>query len=432
MPENKSVAFHTLGCKLNFAETGMLAKQLHTHGFSITAFEKPADIYVINTCSVTENADKECRKIVRKCLKVNPLSEIIIIGCYAQLRPQEIATIPGVRAVLGAADKFRLAEVLSELYNTQEIIIKTCDIETIEQYTASVSFGERTRAYLKVQDGCDYNCSYCTIPLARGKSRSDTVQNIINQAKQLITLGAKEIILTGVNVGDFGKKNQESFVALLRHLSELPVPRIRISSIEPNQLTTEIIELVAESKNIMPHFHIPLQSGNDSILAAMRRRYKRNLYEERIYRIREQVPDAAIGVDIIVGFPGETDELFAETHAFVKSLPVSYLHVFTYSERENTAAANLSNPVPKNIRSQRNAQLRLLSEIKNQDFYRQFHNTTRPVLWETTLTNGWQTGLTDNYIRILKKDPSVIPGSITDEKLAWQESNDHKLNLVAI
>ncbi|MCZ2355836.1 MAG: tRNA (N(6)-L-threonylcarbamoyladenosine(37)-C(2))-methylthiotransferase MtaB [Bacteroidia bacterium] len=429
----KTVAFHTLGCKLNFAETGMLAKQLNSELFSIASFDKYSDIYVINTCSVTENADKECKKLVRRCLQQNSNAQVVIVGCYAQLKPQEIAQIPGVRAVLGAADKFRLGEVLAELSLNTEVIVKTCDIETLDQYSASVSFGDRTRAYLKIQDGCDYNCSFCTIPLARGHSRSDTIQNVVTQAKELLHSGAQEIILTGVNVGDFGRKNQESFFLLLQRLSDLPIPRIRISSVEPNLLTTEIIDFVAAQQNVMPHFHIPLQSGNDAILALMRRRYKRKLYADKVLEIRQKLPDAAIGVDVIVGFPGETDEFFLETREFIQTLPVSYLHIFTYSERDNTVATNLGKTVSKSIRNQRNAQLRLLSEMKTRDFYRQFHDTIRPVLWEIPLADNLQTGLTDNYIRVIKHSSNAQAGTITSEKLIWQETeNYHKLRLTAI
>ena len=367
MQKNRSVAFHTLGCKLNFSETSTIARMLEQEGFEKKDFEDFADVYVINTCSVTDNADKECRYLVRKIQKKTPESLIVITGCYAQLKPNEIASIPGVDLVLGAAEKFNIVQHISELSKGDSTKICSCDIETVTEFNASFSSNDRTRTFLKVQDGCDYNCSFCTIPMARGKSRSDTIDNVIKNAETIAAKGVKEIILTGVNLGDFGKgpdgagvsigiqQREENFYELVQELDKVAgIERYRISSIEPNLLTNDIIAFVANSKKFMPHFHIPLQSGSNEILKSMRRRYKRELYAERVELIKKLMPHCAIGVDVIVGFPGETDAHFQETFDFLHSLDVSYLHVFTYSERDNTQALDLKPVVPINVRNERN------------------------------------------------------------------------------
>lgn len=402
----KKVAFHTLGCKLNFAETSAIARQLKDCGYSKVMFDDVADVYVINTCSVTENADKECRSIVRKALSKNPEAFITVIGCYAQLKPQEIAQIEGVDLVLGANEKFNLPEFLNLLQKNETAAVHSCDISSLDFFVNSYSSDERTRVFLKVQDGCDYTCSYCTIPLARGKSRSDTIHNVVSNAKKIAADGAKEIVLTGVNIGDFGidpatQKRNESFIDLLRELDEVNgIERFRISSIEPNLLTNEIIQFVADSKKFVPHFHIPLQSGSDKILGLMRRRYKSDLYRDKIALIKNAMPHCAIGVDVIVGFPGETDEDFLQTYHFLNNIDITYLHVFTYSERDNTLADTLPQVVPVNVRRKRNKMLRTLSEKKQAAFNRNFEGSKRPVLFENENKNGEMTGYTDNYIRV--------------------------------
>jgi threonylcarbamoyladenosine tRNA methylthiotransferase MtaB len=414
MMKKRSVAFHTLGCKLNFSETSTLTRLMQQQGFEKKNFEDIADVYVINTCSVTDNADKECRQIVRRIQRKAPESLVIITGCYAQLKPEEIAAIPGVDLVLGAAEKFNLVEHISTLTKGNDAKICSCDIEEVTGFTSSFSANDRTRTFLKVQDGCDYNCSFCTIPLARGKSRSDTIENVVNNATQLAAQGVKEIVLTGVNLGDFGKgpdgggltlginQREENFYELIQALDKVPgIERYRISSIEPNLLTNDIIAFVAESNKFMPHFHIPLQSGSNTLLKAMRRRYKRELYAERVALIKKLMPHCAIGVDVIVGFPGETDELFNETFNFLHNLDVSYLHVFTYSERANTPAATLQQVVPVNIRNQRNKILRNLSFKKLQYFTQAHTGQTRKVLFESADKNGMMEGYTDNYIKII-------------------------------
>lgn len=402
-----SVAFHTLGCKLNFSETSALARHLEQEGFVQKKFEEEADYYVINTCSVTENADKECRQLVRRIQRRSPSSAVVITGCYAQLKPKEIASIPGVDLVLGAAAKFELATHLQALKKGDDTKICSCDIDTVENFHASWSVHHRTRTFLKVQDGCDYNCSFCTIPMARGKSRSDKIVNVLENVKEIANAGSKEIILTGVNLGDFGE-NGENFFQLISALeNETTIPRYRISSIEPNLLSDDIIRFVASSKRFMPHFHIPLQSGSDRILGLMRRRYKRKLYADRVNLIKALLPHASIGVDVIVGFPGETEADFQETYSFLESLPITYLHVFTYSERDNTLAATMEDIVSLSIRQTRNKKLRQLSYQKQEEFNNEFSGTTRPVLFEKEEKTSMMEGYTDNYIRIktpYKKD----------------------------
>ena len=402
-----SVAFHTLGCKLNFSETSALARHLEQEGFVQKNFEEEADYYVINTCSVTENADKECRQLVRRIQRRSPSSAVVITGCYAQLKPKEIASIPGVDLVLGAAAKFELATHLQALKKGDDTKICSCDIDTVENFHASWSVHHRTRTFLKVQDGCDYNCSFCTIPMARGKSRSDKIVNVLENVKEIANAGSKEIILTGVNLGDFGE-NGENFFQLISALeNETTIPRYRISSIEPNLLSDDIIRFVASSKRFMPHFHIPLQSGSDRILGLMRRRYKRKLYADRVNLIKALLPHASIGVDVIVGFPGETEADFQETYSFLESLPITYLHVFTYSERDNTLAATMEDIVSLSIRQTRNKKLRQLSYQKQEEFNNEFSGTTRSVLFEKEEKTSMMEGYTDNYIRIktpYKKD----------------------------
>ncbi len=407
MNENKSIAFHTLGCKLNFSETSTITRLFDEEGFEKKEFTQEADVYVINTCSVTENADKECKQLIRKVKKQNPNSTVIITGCYAQLKSAEIAKIEGVDIVIGAGEKFNIVKHFNEYKKNGEAKICSCDIEEVEGFHSSYSKNDRTRTFLKVQDGCDYTCSFCTIPLARGHSRSDTVDNVIENVKAIATGGVKEIVLTGVNLGDFGKgyngnrKNEENFFDLVKALDEVEsIERYRISSIEPNLLTNEIIDFVSTSKHFMPHFHIPLQSGSNKMLGDMRRRYKRELYQERVEKIKSVMPHACIGVDVIVGFPGETDEEFQTTYDFLHKLDVSYLHVFTYSERENTLANEMLGVVPIHIRKERNATLRNLSDKKMNFFTEQHKNQIRKVLFEHQDKQGIMEGYTDNYIRI--------------------------------
>ncbi len=407
MEKQRSVAFHTLGCKLNFSETSTLSRQLEAEGFLKKEFDDPADVYVINTCSVTDNADKECRQIVRRIQRKAPESLVVITGCYAQLKPKEIAKIPGVDLVLGAAEKFNIGAHLRELAKGDSAKISSCDIEDVSGFHSSFSLNDRTRTFLKVQDGCDYTCSFCTIPMARGKSRSDSIENVVRNAEALAEKGVKEIVLTGVNLGDFGKgadgakKNEENFYSLIQQLDEVEgIERYRISSIEPNLLSKEIIEFVSQSKKFMPHFHIPLQSGSNEILGLMRRRYKRELYAERVDIIKSLIPDCAIGVDVIVGFPSESDQHFTETFDFLHSLDISYLHVFTYSERDNTKALEINPVVPVNVRHERNKILRNLSYKKMQYFTEKHKGQTRKVLFEDHMKGGVMEGYTDNYIRI--------------------------------
>jgi threonylcarbamoyladenosine tRNA methylthiotransferase MtaB len=406
MNGKKTVAFHTLGCKLNFSETSSISRVLENEGFEKKEFTDKADVYVINTCSVTDNADKECRLLVRRIQRKSPESLVVITGCYAQLKPKEIADIPGVDLVLGASEKFNIGQHLKELTKGDATKICSCEIEEVSGFNASYSVNDRTRSFLKVQDGCDYNCSFCTIPMARGKSRSDSIDNVVKNVHELVTSGVKEIVLTGVNLGDFGKgadwnkKSESSFFDLIRVLDTLPVQRYRISSIEPNLLSNEIIEFVANSDKFMPHFHIPLQSGSNKVLGLMRRRYKKELYQEKVQLIKALMPHCAIGVDVIVGFPGETDEDFKETYDFLHNLDISYLHVFTYSERDNTRALSIKPVVPVSVRHDRNKTLRNLSFMKSQYFTQLHAGQIRKVLFERHDRNGMMEGYTDNYIKI--------------------------------
>jgi threonylcarbamoyladenosine tRNA methylthiotransferase MtaB len=413
MSQPTSVAFHTLGCKLNFSETSTLSRQLEQGGFEKKEFTDKADVYVINTCSVTENADKECRQLVRRIQRRSPESFVVITGCYAQLKPNEIATIPGVDLVLGAAEKFNLIQHLANLTKGDATKICSCDIDTVSDFHSSFSVNDRTRTFLKVQDGCDYSCTFCTIPLARGKSRSDRIENVVAQAQGLAEKRVKEIVLTGINLGDFGKgqtggkKHDESFFDLVKALDEqTTIPRYRISSIEPNLLTNEIIEWVAKSDQFMPHFHIPLQSGSDAVLKLMQRRYTRDVYLDRVNLIKKIMPHACIGVDVIVGSPGETEDYFKESMDFIHALDISYLHVFTYSERAATKALTIKPVVPISIRQERNKILRNLSYQKLQYFTEQHFGSTRKVLFESPKAVKddkellMLEGYTDNYIRV--------------------------------
>jgi threonylcarbamoyladenosine tRNA methylthiotransferase MtaB len=420
----KTVAFHTLGCKLNFSETSSISRLMEREGFEKKSFDSEADIYVINTCSVTENADKECRYLVRQIQRKSPESFVVITGCYAQLKPKEIADIPGVDLVLGAAEKFNLVAHIRELVKGNPAKICSCDIEQVQDFHDSYSSSDRTRAFLKVQDGCDYQCSFCTIPLARGKSRSDSLEHVLENVRGLATKGIQEIVLTGVNLGDFGNTDPETkrkatdFYELTRALDQVKeMPRFRISSIEPNLLTNDIIDLVANSDRFMPHFHIPLQSGSNKILAGMRRRYQRELYMDRVSRIKTLMPHAAIGADVIVGFPGETDEDFRETRDFLHESEVSYLHVFTYSERENTRAIDISPVVPVSVRNERNKILRNLSFQKLQYFTSLHAGQTRKVLFERSRDKDMMEGFTDNYIKVTVPYREQWVNRIVDWKL---------------
>lgn len=412
MATPKTVAFHTLGCKLNYSETSSIGRLFEDAGYHEISFKEPADIYVINTCSVTEFADRKCRKTVRKALRNSPDAFVVVVGCYAQLKPDEIADIPGVDLVLGAAQKFRILDYVDDLSKSpSKGMVQAGDVKEANEFVNAFSFGDRTRSFLKVQDGCNYNCSFCTIPQARGASRSNTIESIVHNAQEIAAMGIKEIVLTGVNIGDFGNgtevieglkpKKEALFIDLIRALDLVEgIDRFRISSIEPNLLTNEIIEFVANSKRFVPHFHIPLQSGNNKQLREMRRRYKRELYSDRVDSIRQQMPHCCIGVDVIVGFPGETDEDFKETYKFIQELDISYLHVFTYSERANTPAADMDNVVPVHIRRERNEMLRILSEKKRRHFYEQYENTQQVALLEGKNIDGKMTGFTENYIKI--------------------------------
>ena len=407
MNRRKKVAFYTLGCKLNFSETSTIARNFNDEGFDRVDFSEPADIYVINTCSVTENADKRFKTIVKQAQKSNPEAFVAAIGCYAQLKPQELADINGVDLVLGATEKFKITDYINDLSKNDFGEVHSCEIEEADFYVGSYSFGDRTRAFLKVQDGCDYKCTYCTIPLARGISRSDTLENVLSNAKEISDKGIKEIVLTGVNIGDYGKgefgnkTHEHTFYELVQKLDEVEgIERLRISSIEPNLLKNETIEFVAKSKTFVPHFHIPLQSGSNEILKLMRRRYMRELYEDRVLKIKTVMPHACIGVDVIVGFPGETDDHFLETYNFLNELEISYLHVFTYSERDNTVAANLEGVVPKNVRSKRSKMLRGLSAKKRRAFYESQIGSLRTVLFEGENKEGYIHGFTENYVKV--------------------------------
>jgi len=423
MSNGRSVALHTLGCKLNYSETSTVERLLEDDGFVTKEFTDKADVYVINTCSVTENADKECRQLVRRVQRKAPEAMVVIMGCYAQLKPKEIAEIPGVDLVLGAAEKFNITSHLKELTHGDSAKICSCEIEDIEGFHSSFSLNNRTRTFLKVQDGCDYNCSFCTIPMARGKSRSNSTENVLSEIKKITGAGVKEIVLTGINLGDFGKdgsgqKTDENFYSLLKAIEESEgVARYRISSIEPNLLSEEIIRFVSSSRKIMPHFHIPLQSGSNKILGMMRRRYKRELYAEKVQLIKNLIPDCCIGVDVITGFPGETEDDFKETLEFLISLDISYLHVFTYSERANTHALTIEPAVPLHTRHERTKILRSLSYKKMQQFEAKHSGETRKVLFESKSKNGMMEGYTDNYIKITTPFNEEWTNEIVDWKI---------------
>ena len=407
MENKKKVAFYTLGCKLNFSETSTIARNFQNEGFDRVDFEEVADIYVINTCSVTENADKQFKQIVKKAMKLNDKAFVAAVGCYAQLKPEELASVDGVDLVLGATEKFKITDYINDLSKNDMGEVHSCEIEEADFYVGSYSIGDRTRAFLKVQDGCDYKCTYCTIPLARGISRSDTMENVMKNAKEISEKGIKEIVLTGVNIGDYGKgefgnkKHEHTFLELVQALDKVEgIERLRISSIEPNLLKNETIEFVSQSRTFVPHFHIPLQSGSNTILKKMKRRYLRELYSDRVAKIRQVMPDACIGVDVIVGFPGETDELFLETYNFLNELDISYLHVFTYSERDNTEAAVMEGVVPANVRAKRSKMLRGLSVKKRRAFYESQIGTNRTVLFEGENKEGYIHGFTENYVKV--------------------------------
>ena len=417
----KRVAFHTMGCKLNFSETATISRDFIYHGFEKVEYQEEADIYVLNTCSVTENADKEARKLIRQAKRRNPHSSIAVIGCYAQLKPKDIAAMNGVDIVLGAEEKFNLLKYLNHNGLNGAATVIQSEIDNVHKFTPSYSSGERTRSFVKVQDGCNYTCSFCTIPLARGESRSDTIENTMKMAKEVAETDSREIVLTGVNIGDFGKGTEETFFHLIQDLDMLDgIDRIRISSIEPNLITDEIIEFCASSKKFMPHFHIPLQSGSDKILSAMRRRYNRMFYENRIKKIKSIIHQACIGADVIVGFPGETDTDFLDTYSFLNDMGISYLHVFTYSERYNTDAVEISGAVSKEKRAERSKMLHILSDKKRRYFHAQLLGENRPVLFEN-MKNGKLVGHTDNYIQVqIDGDPKLIN---TIHKIYLAENN---------
>ncbi len=421
---NKSVAFYTLGCKLNFSETSTIGRDLKEHGYKKVEFHEGADVYVINTCSVTDNADKKCKKIVKEALRHNPNAFVTIIGCYAQLKPHEIANIDGVDLVLGAAEKFNIHTYLGDGKKKEKAEVKEGKIKEVLAYHSSYSIGDRTRTFLKVQDGCDYFCSFCTIPLARGASRSDSIANVVKQAEEIVAQGTKEIVLTGVNTGDFGNGGEENFYLLLKALDEVKgLERLRVSSIEPNLLTDEIIEFAAKSKTIVPHFHIPLQSGSDELLKSMRRKYDTALYTSRIEKIKSLMPHCCIGVDVIIGYPGETDELFLETFNYLNALDISYLHVFTYSERVNTTAYKLPGKVPMRTRNERSKMLHILSDKKRRFFYEQQLGKSFPVLWEAENDGDVMYGFTSNYVKVKTAyDPSFV-NEIFEKKLQKIDSD---------
>ena len=445
MATPKSVAFYTLGCKLNYSETSAIGRLFEEAGYVELDFEQPADVYVINTCSVTDFADRKCRKTVRRALRQNPQAFVVVVGCYAQLKPEEIAEIPGVDLVLGAAQKFRILDYIEDLSKAPgKGLIQAGEVTEAKDFIHAFSFGDRTRSFLKVQDGCDYKCSFCTIPQARGRSRSNTVESVVEDARRIAAMGIKEIVLTGVNIGDFGNgteviegtkpKKEALFIDLIRALDEVEgIERFRISSIEPNLLTKEIIEFVAQSKRFAPHFHMPLQSGNDKQLREMRRRYTRSLYAERVAWIKALMPWACIGVDVIVGFPGETEADFAETHRFIHELEVSYLHVFTYSERANTPAAEMPEVVSVEERRRRNEVLRLLSDKKLNYFYQQQLGETRPALMESKNVEGFLTGFTDNYVKVLLPyDERLINQVVPVQLLKPRYAGDNELMVEAV
>jgi threonylcarbamoyladenosine tRNA methylthiotransferase MtaB len=407
MNADKKVAFYTLGCKLNFSETSTIARNFVSEGFERVEFDEVADIYVINTCSVTDNADKRFKSIVKNALQKNEDAFLIAVGCYAQLKPEELAAVNGVDLVLGATEKFNVTSYINDLTKNNVGEIHSCEIEDADFYVGSYSIGDRTRAFLKVQDGCDYKCTYCTIPLARGISRSDTLENVLENAREISKKGIKEIVLTGVNIGDYGKgefgnkKHEHTFLELVKELDQIDgIHRLRISSIEPNLLKDKTIDFVAKSNTFVPHFHIPLQSGSDELLKKMKRRYLTDLYSNRVSKIKETMPNACIGVDVIVGFPGETEELFLETYNFLNQLDISYLHVFSYSERPNTAAASFEGVVPKKIRAKRSKMLRGLSAKMRRAFYETQLGNTLTVLFESENKDGYIHGFTENYVKV--------------------------------
>ena len=424
---NKKVAFYTLGCKLNYSETSTIGRLFNKAGFDTVEFSDKPDVFVINTCSVTENADKKCKKIVQEALKISPNAYVTIVGCYAQLKPKEIAEIPGVDMVLGAAEKFQIVDYITDLTKNPKTLVYNQPVSEANEFISSWSFGDRTRTFLKVQDGCDYSCTFCTIPLARGNSRSDTIENAVKQAEQIAASGVKEIVLTGVNLGDFGiidGQREHKFFDLVKALDEVEgIDRIRISSIEPNLLTDEIIAFVATSKRFVPHFHIPLQSGSDKILGLMRRRYKRELYVNRVAKIKELMPNCCIGVDVIVGFPGETREDFIDTYNFLNELNISYLHVFSYSERENTLAKDMPGAVPGSTRADRSKMLHILSEKKRRAFYESQIGRTEAVLFEGDIKEGFMHGFTRNYVKVKAKYDPILVNEIRNVQLT-QISSD--------
>ncbi len=427
-----SVALSTLGCKLNFSETSSISSNLEKNNFKVVPFNQYADAYIINTCSVTENADNKFKLFVKKALKINPSAFVAAIGCYAQLKPKDLLSIKGVDLVLGASEKFNIVEYLQNVDQDFSKLDHSCNINDVHLFTETYSISSRTRSFLKVQDGCDYKCSFCTIPLARGKSRSNTIENVVKNVNEIISNGIKEIVLTGINLGDFGKrqsdniKNNENFLELIKTLDKIDrVDRFRVSSIEPNLLGNEIISFISTSKRFVPHFHIPLQSGSDVILKKMRRRYKTDLYKSRVDLIRKLMPSASIGVDVIVGFPGETDEIFLETYDFIKKLDISYLHVFSYSERENTNAIELKGVIPKKIRNKRSKILRLLSASKKSSFYKQHIGGDYNVLFESENKNGFIEGYTENYIRVRKNWNKNLVGKIQKVRIEKVDSEGY-------
>jgi threonylcarbamoyladenosine tRNA methylthiotransferase MtaB len=417
----KRVAFYTLGCKLNFSETSTIARMFEENGYQKVEFHEKADVYVINTCSVTDNADKKCRKVVREALKYSPHAFVTIVGCYAQLKPQEIAAIPGVNAVLGASEKFKLLELLGDFKKDEPVQVFNQEISEAKDYYCSYSVSDRTRTFLKVQDGCDYSCSFCTIPLARGTSRSDTIDNIVKTARTIAATEVKEIVLTGVNIGDYGiiqGERKEKFFTLVQALDKVSeIERFRISSIEPNLLSDEIIQYISTSEKFVPHFHIPLQSGSNKILKLMRRRYQRELYADRVAQIKAVMPDCCIGVDVIVGFPGETREDFLETYEFLNNLDISYLHVFTYSERANTLAITLKGNVPAHERAERSKMLHILSDKKKRHFYESQLGKTAHVLWEADVEKGQMFGFTQNYVKVTTPYDPLLVNEVKEIKL---------------
>ena len=424
MENKKKVAFYTLGCKLNFSETSTIARDFQNEGFERVDFEETADIYVINTCSVTDNADKQFKQIVKKAMKLNDKAFVAAVGCYAQLKPEELAAVDGVDLVLGATEKFKITDYITDLSKNDRGEVHSCEIEEADFYVGSYSIGDRTRAFLKVQDGCDYKCTYCTIPLARGISRSDALESVLKNAQEISEQGIKEIVLTGVNIGDYGKgefgnkKHEHTFLDLVKALDEVGgIERLRISSIEPNLLKNETINFVANSRTFVPHFHIPLQSGSNEILKKMKRRYLREVYTDRVANIRRVMPHACIGVDVIVGFPGESDEHFLETYHFLNELDISYLHVFTYSERDNTEAAEMDGVVPANVRSKRSKMLRGLSVKKRRAFYESQIGSNRTVLFESENKEGYIHGFTENYVKIKTPWDSALVNTLQNVQL---------------